>query len=81
MGIMVCNRACKKRKKGRVDIMIVINYKNYYSRIKEEMADPEVSVDMKRALLELEIGLRKVELQEMKECIERGIDNEDNRSD
>jgi hypothetical protein len=74
VGIVVYNRTCKKRKKGRVDIMFDMNYEEIYEKVKEKMADPKVTVGMKRALLSFEIGLRYVHTQELKEVIERGME-------
>ncbi len=54
--------------------MFDMNYEEIYVQVKEKLADPNVSVDMKRALLDFEIGVRRIECQELKESIEKNID-------
>lgn len=56
--------------------MFGLDYKGLHNRIEKELKDGDVSVEMKRALLELELGLRKVEYVELKESIKEETEDE-----
>jgi len=49
--------------------MLGLDYKDLYHRIEQHMRNSDISIDMKRALLDFEMGLRKVECQELTEQI------------
>ena len=55
--------------------MFGLDYKDLYHRIEHQMKERDVSVEMKSALLELEIGLRKVEYVEIKERLVDNLQN------
>jgi hypothetical protein len=65
------------------------DYEDCYQMIKMDMISDDVSVDMKKALLSFEIGLRRVQAQELTEKIAEidkksyrdGVEDEDHRSD
>jgi len=50
--------------------MLGIDYEEVESKIKSQMGSDSVSVEMKKALLLLDIGLQKVRIQELQESIE-----------
>ncbi len=49
--------------------MFDMNYEEIYEKVKEKLADPKVSVSMKRAILDFEVGVRRIEAQEIREAI------------